>query len=206
MTSPTFLRAGFAAALVVSLSVRAAADGDAAFASALGAAPSGLATLALLKAKPQKPAAAPKAPAAGDAVWAKVLETVKRDGKFKSGGGFAPSVFSIEDKTGDPKADHAMRGVSFVGLINDEEQFQAMGALFVSQEFKLDPKDGNWRVDQWVFETDVYGQVSNAGHGTVVQTPDGKTVSAVPEKLNPADPRIQAQFDALLKHWAERKP
>lgn len=203
---PSSLRqAGLVLAVIASFSIRAAAQSDAAFAAALGEAPS-FATIAQFKAKPQRPAPGPKAPAAEDAVWQKVLETVQKDGKYRDGNGFMPSSFSIEDSTGDPKADHVMQGVSFLGLINDEEKFEAMGAMFVIKTFKLDPKDGNWHIDQWMFETDVYGQVRDAAHGTVIQAPDGKIVGTARDALNPADPRIQAQYDALLKHWAERKP
>lgn len=196
-----------AAALASSLSVNAAAQSDAAFASSLAEGAPSFAVPAQLKAKAQKPAAKPpKGPEASEAVWQKVLETVKRDGKYKPGGEVSPSVFSLQDKSGDEKADHSVIAVSFLGLVNDEEQFEALGALFVVQEFKLDPKDGNWRIDQWMFETDVYGAVGGAGHGVMIQTPDGKKVSATPEQLNPSDPRIQAKYDEVLKHWAERKP
>lgn len=198
-------RAGLALLVVASLSLRAAAQTDAAFASALGEAPAGLATLARLKKKAQKPAA-PKAPTANDAVWQKVLEAVKTDGVYTPEAGRMPGTFSLEDVMGDPKANHTIQGITVGGLLNEEGQFQAIGAILIVSNFKLDPKDGNWRVEQWVFETDIYGQVANAGHGTAVQTPDGKVVSAAPDKLNPADPKIQAQYDAMLKHWAERKP
>jgi hypothetical protein len=99
-----------------------------------------------------------------------------------------------------------MQGITFLGLLNDDEQFEAMGAMFVIKEYKLDPKDGNFHIDQWMFETDVYGQVSDAAHGTVITTPAGKMVGTTHDALLPTDPRIQAQYDAMLKHWAERKP
>lgn len=194
-----------AAAFMIS---RAAAQTDAAFSAALAEGAPSFAALAKAKAKPQKPspAPAPKAPAANDAVWQKVLETVKRDGKYKPGAGPLPGAFTIDDSTGDPKAAHTEHGVAVLGLVNDEELFEAMGAVFVVKSYTLDPKDGNWRVDQWMFMTDIYGEAGDGGHVVVVQTPDGKTVSATPEPLNPADPKIQAQFDAMLKHWAERAP
>lgn len=192
-----------AAAFMIS---RAAAQTDAAFSSALQAGAPSPAQFAKIRAKPQKPAPAPKAPAANDAVWQKVLETVKRDGVYKPGAGPLPGAFTIDDSTGDPKAAHVERSVAVLGIVNDEELFEAMGAIFVVKSYTLDPKDGNWRVDQWMFMTDIYGEVGDGGHVVVVQTPDGKTVSATPEPLNPADPRIQTQLDAMLKHWAERAP
>jgi hypothetical protein len=207
MITSTLRRAGLAVAVIAALSLRASAQSDAAFAAALGEAPSGFATLAQLKAKPQKPAPkAPKAPVAADAVWQKVLEAVKKDGVYKPEAGQVPGMFTLEDVVGDPKADHTMYGITVLGILNEDGQFQAMGALIVRQEFKLDPKDGNWHVDQWMFQTDIYGEVGRAGHGTLILAPDEKVLSAVPEKLDAADPKIQTQYDALLKHWAERKP
>lgn len=186
---------------------RASAQTDAAFASALREGAPTAVQFAQVKAKPQKPApVAPKAPVADDAVWRKVLETVKRDGVYKPGAGPLPGAFTIDDSTGDPKGAHVERSVAVLGMINDDELFEAMGAIFVVKSYTLDPKDGNFRVDQWMFMTDIYGEVGDGGHGLVIQTPDGKTVSAVPEKLSPSDPRIQAQYDAMIKYWAERAP
>lgn len=200
-------RAGLAVAVIASFSLRSAAQSDAVFASALAEAPAGLATLAQLKAKPQKPAAPKiKAPSAPEAVWQKVLEAVKTEGKYKPEAEQLPGMFTIEDLTGDPKADHTKNVVTVAGMLNDEEQFQALGAMLVVQEFKLDAKDGNWHVDMWIFQTDIYGDVSNAAHGAMIQSPDGKTLSQTPDKLSPSDPKIQAQYDAMLKYWAERKP
>ncbi|MEQ1918956.1 MAG: hypothetical protein ABL955_07125 [Elusimicrobiota bacterium] len=207
MITLSLRRAGLAAAVIASLSLRASAQSDAAFASALGEAPAGLATMAQLKTKPQKPAAVPvKPPSAPDAVWEKVLETVKKDGVYRAEAGPMPGMFSIEDSSGDVKANHTMQGITVLGLLNEEEKFEPMGVMLISQDFKLDTKSGNMNVDQWAFEVDVYGQVENAVRIVVVKSPDGKTVSATPEKLNPADPKIQAQYDTMLKHWAERKP
>lgn len=208
MIPSTLRRTLLALAVIAFLVSRAAAqNGDAAFASALQLGAPTSVQFAQVKAKPQKPApAAPKAPVADDAVWQKVLETVKRDGIYKPGADPLPSAFTIDDATGDPKAAHVEHSVAVLGVVNDDGQFEAMGAIFVVKSFTVDPKDGNWRIDQWMFMTDIYGEVGDGGHGLVIQTPDGKTVSAVPEKLNPSDPKIQAQLDAMLKHWAERKP
>ena len=192
-----------AAAFMIS---RAAAQTDADFTSALQKGAPSPAQFAKIKAKRQKPAPAPKAPTADDAVWQKVLETVKRDGVYKPGAGPLPGAFTIDDSTGDPKGAHVEHSVAVLGMVNEEELFEAMGAIFVVKSYTIDPKDGNWRVDQWMFMTDIYGEVGDGGHGLVIQTPDGKTLSATPEKLNPADPKIQAQFNAMLKHWAERAP
>lgn len=193
--------------LLALLAAPASAQTDADFAASLSQGAPTAVQFARVKAKPQKPAApAPKAPAADEAVWAKVLETVKRDGKYKPAPNeLMPSAFSIEESTGDPKGDRTMRAISVLGMINDEEQFEPMGAMLIVMEFKVG-KDGNTTLDQWMFQTDIYGEVGNAAHAVVVKDPSGNTVSGAPEKLNPADPKIQAKYDSMLKHWAERKP
>jgi hypothetical protein len=117
-----------------------------------------------------------------------------------------PGSFSLEDVVGDPKADHTVQNIIVLGLLNDDEKFEAMGAMLVITESKLDPKSGNWTLEQWGFETDIYGQVADIGQGTVVKTPDGKVVSTSHATIDPADPKIKTRFDAMLKHWAERKP
>ncbi len=207
MITLSLRRAGLAAALIASLSIHASAQSDAAFASALGETPSGLATLAQLKAKPQKPAAPTvKPPSAPDAVWQKVLETVKKDGEYKPEAGQMPDMFVIEDSSGDEKADHTLQAISVLGQLNDDEKFEPGAVMLVIQDFKLDTKTGNMTGDSWAFKVDVYGQVGNAVHVVIVKSPDGKVVSATPDKLDPADPKIQAQYDTMLKHWAERKP
>jgi len=203
MIMPTPLRVGL---LTLLLSASAAAQSDAEFAASLVSGAPTAVQFAKVKAKPQKPAApAAKAPAAAATVWAKVIETVKRDGKYTPGNAAMPGSFSIEDSSGDAKGDRTMRGISILGRLNDEEQFEAMGAMIVVLEFKVG-KDGNTTIDQWMFQTDIYGEVGDAGHATVVNDPAGKILSAVPEKLSPSDPKIQAQYDLMLKHWAERKP
>ncbi len=205
MITPSLRRAGLLLVVASTLSLRASAQSDAAFASALGQGAPSFATLSQFKLKPQKPAA-PQAPAADDAVWQKVLAAVKADGKYTPEAGMKPGSFSIKDSTGDPKGEHTTSAITVMGLLNDEGKFEPMGVMLVFEAAVRDPKDGNLRVEQWMFAADVYGSVENAGHGTAVVAPDGKPLSTTPDKLNPSDPKIQAQYDAMLKHWAERKP
>lgn len=207
MIPPRLRRALLVLAVIAFLITRASAqNADAAFSSALQLGAPSFARIAQFKAKPQKPAPQAKAPSASEAVWAKVLETVKRDGKYTGGNAFMPGSFAIEDSTGDPKGEHTKRAISVLGMINEEDLFEPVGAILVVMEYKLDPKDGNWRIDQWMFQTDIYGEVGELGHGTMIKSPDGKVLGTTRETVDPADPKTQAQFDAILKHWAERKP
>ena len=208
MIHSSLRRAAPLCVLLSALALRASAGSDASFAAALSEAPAGFATLAQLKAKPQKPAAPTiKPPSAPDAVWQKVLEIVRKEGTYKPEmPPIMPGSFSLEDVTGDAKAEHTKQVITVLGLLNDDEKFEPMGVMLILQDFKLNAKDGNMSVDQWAFEVDVYGEVGNAIHIVTLKAPDGKIISTTPEKLNPADPKIQAQYDAMLKHWAERAP
>lgn len=164
--------------------------------------------MAQVRAVPKRPAqpVAPAAalPAASDADWAKVIAKVQKDGKFKQGGFLTPATFTLEEKTGDEKADHQQRVVRFMGGINDDEKFEAMGAVIVWMDYKLDPATGNFKAEQWIFEVDLYGQMTDMGHMTAVMTPDGKpTAPPVQDQtLKAGDPRLQPQFEAQVKFWA----
>lgn len=206
MKHASFGRAGLLLSAALLLPVRADAHliSDADFASSLGKIDAPLKLMAQVKAK-QKPAL-PKAPSAPEEVWDKVLETVKAHGKYKPGNGIMPDMFTIEDSTGDPKADHSAKTITVVGQLNDEEKFVAMGVVLMSEDYKLDAKDGNFRVEKWAVQADIYGQVMNAAHVNAVQNPAGEVVSTTPDKLTPSDPRLKTQFDALLKYWSERAP
>lgn len=206
---PSYLRRALLVLAVIAFVIaRASAQtgSDAAFSSALTEGAPLPAQFAALKAKPQKPAAPPAAPSAPEAVWQKVLETVKRDAEYKPGAGPMPSMFSLEDTTGDPKGAHVKHAITVLGMINDEDQFEAAGVIMVFAESKLNSKDGNYHVEQWMFQTDVYGDVGEAAHGVIIKSPDGKPVGSKRSALDPADPKIQKQYDAMLKHWAERTP
>lgn len=204
---PSYLRRALLVLAVIAFIVsRASAQSDAAFSAALQAGAPSPTQFAQIKAKPQKPVAPPTAPSAPEAVWKKVLETVKRDAEYKPGVGPMPSLFSIEDSTGDPKGEHVKQAISVLGMLNEEEQFVAMGVIMVFAESKLNAKDGNYHVEQWVFQTDIYGDVGEAAHGVIIMSPDGKPLGSKRSALDPADPKIQKRYDAMLKHWAERTP
>lgn len=192
-------------ALLLSVSVRADE-----FSSALGeiqeTAAKAKIQMAQVRVVPKRGASAPQAalPAASDADWAKIVAKVQKDGKFKQGGFLSPAKFTLEEKTGDEKADHEMRAVQFLGTINDDEKFEAMSAIVVVMTYKLDPATGNFAAEQWMFEVDLYGQMTDMGHMTAVMSPDGKPVAPpTPDQgLKPGDPRLQQQFEAQIKFWA----
>lgn len=197
-------RAGPAVAVIASLSIRAAAQGEADFFGALAAIPYATQRRQI----PQKPLVLPvQAPSAPSDVWTKVLEVMKTAGEYAPGNGQRPDIFTITDVTGDTKADHVKRVFTVPGKFNKDGQFEAMSAVFVILEFKLDAKDGNWHIDRWMVTSDIYGEVTQAVHMPAVVSPEGEQLhdSEPNVKPEPDNSEIQAQYDAMLKYWAERK-
>lgn len=209
MISSTALRRALLILAVTSFLIsRASAQttGESDFHSELGRIKALLAQAENSKATPQKPVAeAPQQPKADDAVWAKVLETVKNDGTYTPENGPMPARFEITDSTGDTDGVYEAHTIMIAGTINEQEQFEAMGAMILST-VRTQNQDGTWRIEQWMFQTNIYGEVEMAGGGIIIQSPDGKTISQTPLRLAPTDPRIQTKYDAMLKHWAERTP
>ncbi|MFI5347708.1 MAG: hypothetical protein ACHQ51_15140 [Elusimicrobiota bacterium] len=157
-------------------------------------------------AKAVKPApAAP--PAAAEADWQKIIAKLKDKGEFKPANAQIPANFGLEDKAGDAKAAHSVDRINAFGEINPEDGlFNAEMVGIASEKWTLGA-DGNWTVDIWIFSCDVYGAVRNAAHLIRVVAPDLQgTVSVKSDKLTPADPRIQAQFDVMTRHWAGARP
>lgn len=161
-------------------------------------------TAAAKKAPPRVPAA--KAPAASDADWAKILDQVKATGKYEpEQPPLKPGMFNLEDAVGDAKADHQAFKVRALGMVNDDGLFEVIAVLLSAEDWKMGA-DGNWRMDTWVFESDVYGEVQSVVHIAAVVTPDLKPVSGGPEKLSTSDPRIPAKYKTIIDHWAAKKP
>lgn len=199
-----------ALAALLAVAPLARASGDDAFAASLAAGAAFTPSAALRQAaqKPALPAnRAAKAPsiAADEATWKKVLEEVKKDGKYTPET-LMPGSFALEETIGDPKGDHTERAITVLGALNDDEKFEPMGAVIAVSASKADAATGGSTVDVWMFQTDIYGEVQQAAHATVVLDKDGKPVSKTADKLTPGDPKIKAVFDAECAKWAAYKP
>lgn len=193
------------AALVFAAAVPASAQFDASIAAEVTARIAAMRSAAQSAPKPAPAKAAPPAAAEGD--WKKILDGLKAKGKYKAGQPpFTPDRFVLDDVKGDKNADHAEDGATALGLVNDDGLFEAMGFVFLSEDWKKGA-DGNWNVDRWMFQTDVYGTVTDVGHMTAVLAPDQSVVSSGSDKtLKAGDPRIDKKFTEITAHWAAPRP
>lgn len=198
------LRAVLAASAAAALSLPAAAQTDAAFASALGKIPSGLAAMASLKTKPQKPAAV-QGPIAPADIWQEVLDTALYSGKSKPLPNTPLVSYMIEENFIDPKVDYArIQSVNVLILPASDEGYRVWAAQFVVIENTYVPERRHARLDSWVFETDGSGRLQSALHITDIVVSETEKTKGTPEKLDLADPKTKARYDAMLEHWARR--
>lgn len=186
------------AAVIAALALPVAAQTDAAFAAALGEAPAGLEAAAQLKTKPQAPAA--QALAAPADVWKKIVARVKAISEY------SPIIDGIivEDFLGNPKGNRSQHVITLFGSPDANGAFVFEEACIEFSETTLDPKDGNWHGASWTFYVDPAGKVVGRTYGESVRTPDERVLSGGPVKLDSADPRVAARFDAMIKYWSTR--
>jgi len=195
-------RATLAAAAVAALSIPAAAQRDAAFASAIGKLPSGLETTAQLKTQSQVPLAQaqPQGPAATDAAWRKVMELIRLKGERIVGNvdyqrvtgwignlddvhtTYTATVF-LTDVAGEPVAHSAALGITKFTPIADTDRFQTAG---------------------WQLMLTPTGRLTEAHYSehTGNRTIGFTQVKAM--KLASADPVVKARFDEVLTYWIAR--
>ena len=153
---------------------------------------------------PKAKAAAGGAPASvPDQVWQKILGKLKTKGKYTPEKSvFQPASFDLEVVVGDKKADHHADYVDAFGELNDDDLFEAEQLTFTNQDWKIGA-DGNWHLDQWVLEMDVYGTVQGAEHAQIVQGKDYKLVAKpITEEFDAADPIVAAKCKTLSQFWA----
>ncbi len=145
-------------------------------------------------------------PTADDAAWQKIVAAVKAKGKYiPEQPPIKPGSFNLEDVSGDPKADHTVEKAAALGALNEDGLFETLGFVFGSQTWKL-AAGGNWNLDSWIFETDVYGELASVAHIVAVLDPARELVSGGPDRLTTSDPRIAPKYKAVIDHWSAPRP
>lgn len=202
MISSSLRRAGLLLAAIASLSIQAVAQTDAAFAAALGKIPSGLATMAQLKTKPQKPATDPVlGPPAPHAAWMQILTVAREYGEYKEPTGPEElGEWSITDDIEDPKSEFRQMSLTIIGRPLGATNI-AIGVAFFTA-MKLTATTSEVRAETWTFATDYLGRVKEASYQSATKTLDGKIVLVPSKNLDIADPKTAAQYDAIIKYWS----
>lgn len=190
-----------AAAVTVSASFRASAQTDAAFASALSKAPSGLATMAQLKTQSQVPAAAlAQGPVAPGGDWKKALERVRLDGVAGESEGFITRSLTIAAR--DAAGDRRIHGIIVFYFVDANGSLKVAGVELSLEQSVL--KTGTIRTDYWLMIAKPSGRVDQAVYRQRVDVPGEEIIPGVPVAVDLADPEVKARFDEMLAFWSSR--
>lgn len=190
-----------AALSAAALALPAAAQSDAAFASALGTPPSGLATLAQLKAQPQAPAQDPPMgpPVAHDA-WMRIINLMRAKAKYTGPDAKGLSEWRLSEKSSDPRAEYVLMTVVFVGRTVGDNI--GIGVAFFSA-FKATATTTEVVAESWSFSTDYLGRVKRAVYQRTTKRLDGSIHVEAGVPVDFADPRIAARFASIIKYWSK---
>lgn len=199
MINSTLRRAGLVLAVIASFSIRAAAQTDAAFVSALSKMPAGLAVMAQLKTQTQVPAA-PTGPRAPADVWREVVNKAcmgfNREIKGSEKDGYSCMyTFRLPNVT--------MR----ITILTDNNPRRTGGTIYVRAgrleqvAAQYDAAARQWRVDVWNFTTDPSGMLVRARQETAMGPTPDKLGEGTTVDLDLADPKTAATYNAMLSFW-----
>lgn len=206
MESPSGLRtraALAAAALLLGTATHSAtAQTDAAFASALGETPAGLATMAQLKTQPQRPAAATQdmVPTAPADAWKKILDKVKRDGVKRADEDFFTQSLSVF--SGDRARGYEVHRVTV--FFSASQNLKVVGVEFVHEQGTLLWTQDLMGTDHWDILADYSGKAGHAIFEQSTYEPGASRIPGTPTVVDLADPRVKASFDKMIAFWASR--
>ena len=202
MVNSSIRRAVLVVAAIASLSNRAAAQTDAAFASALGKVPSGLATMAQLKTRSQIPVAAqvpgPTVPAD---VWRKVFQTALRYGKREAVPNTPGFSYTYEETFTTPKGRTVTQAINFLVVPIKNGQLRALAAQFVRIENIYDAKTKQGRLESVFVETDGAGMLKNAFSRIDAYVSGAPATEGTPVTIDLAAPDTMDGVLSMLEWW-----
>jgi hypothetical protein len=202
MINPSLRRAVLVIAAVASLSIRAAAQTDAAFASALGKVPSGLATMTQLKTRSQIPVAAQvEGPRIRAGVWQNVFKTALRIGTREAIPNSPGFTYYYEDTITTPSGSQVTQSLLFLVVPVENGQVRAVAAQFTRAETTYDKVTKQGRIETVVVETDGTGQMKNGFYRTDTFVSDAPTTEGTPVAIDLGDLNTMGGFRRMVEWW-----
>lgn len=207
MIPPSLRRTVLAAAAVAVLSLPAAAQSDAAFAAALGKAPSALATMAQLKTAVQAPAAAKaKGPTVPAAAWTEMLNKAMRDGRRESEDS---DTRWLQEVAGDPDGEHTRRLLMVFLVLDENDRIVTDGGALSLATYTWAPAgpDGIRRLlvsEAWTLLISGSGEVTEAAIVTTLGNAQIGYEEIGNVMVDAADPRVKVRLDEMFKRWSTR--
>lgn len=206
MRTPSLRRAALAASAVVVLALPAAAQSDAAFASALAARPAGLATLAQLKTQSQvPPAPAAQGPVAPAAAWQKLLDMTAAEAAVSVDTTTKVVTLTLEDSGTTPDGVKTLVGILALTTRRPDGKHLFHHVLLSLAETRAVSKT-EALTDHWFLEVYGNGRLRKATYFRMVsrETPNGvTTVEEPPVIMDLQAPATKELFDYIVAGWTE---
>ncbi len=197
--SPLF-RTALCAAIVASVSLPAAANGDAVFSTAFGTLNGPLAKMALIKAQSQTPPAS--TPSESD-YWRRAFWIVQDKGEcfFDKD----PLVTcTLEDVFGDPQGAYVTRRITVNGRVNADRELQLIDGIILYSNTRTDEKTQLRHRDIATFNIDSAGKFTGGRFNSINLTPNGE-VPGVSDTWDNSNITAKNLFSINLKYWGTRK-
>jgi hypothetical protein len=202
MITSTPRRAMFVVAAIAALSIQAAAQTDAAFASALGKIPSGLATMAQLKTRSQIPVAAQvEGPRIRAGVWQNVFKTALRYGKREAIPNSPAVTFYYEEAITTPSGSRVIQSLYFLVEPIENGQGRAVAAQFTRAEIIYNKETKQSRIEVVVVDTDGTGQMKNGFYRTDTFASADSVTEGTPVAIDLGDLNTMGGFRRMVDWW-----
>jgi hypothetical protein len=173
------------------------APGEAALGSAFAAARAVLAAGAARAMLASPRATAPKG--AGADAWNAILAKAEAGGTYSPENEDIPATMGLQRVVGAAAADHVADYFNLWGGKDANGVFQAGSASFVSEDWRI--IDGDWNIDQWIFQLNMDGSIAQPTHNVLVETMDGQVLQDDGDPLPNTDPRIAQEYQSLITFW-----
>lgn len=199
---PSLRRTALAASAIAVLALPAAAQGDAAFAAALGKLPAGLATTAQLKTRPQvPPSSQAQGPVAPAAAWQKLIDLLVGKGK-RTVDPATKTVSCFLERPGEAPGE--IYTITAAGRILPDGKISLHTVLLrYGQAMPLNTRNGLVTIyEDWYLEVQGDGRLKKITY-VEIESASGIIVEHPPKLEDMDSEDMKSLFSGLVQRWTE---
>lgn len=99
---------------------------------------------------------------------------------------------------------HVAEYISTIGAVDFEGRYVAFSVSAVNEDWRL-TDTGYWNIEQWIFESDLDGNMTRFFHRTIVEDGEGRVLEIIDHPKDPIDsPEMTGRWESLKKVWYGR--
>ncbi|MBI4377087.1 MAG: hypothetical protein HY549_11635 [Elusimicrobia bacterium] len=137
--------------------------------------------------------------------WRDILEKVRKFGTTYPEDGRFPGGYGLSDIRGETASDHLADYVNLWGFWNGKGDFFPSFATMVSEDLKI-AGDGNWHINQWLFQLDLEGIPTSISKVFMIQTKERRVLEHRSEGKTLADAETKKRHESLVEQWHKFEP